>query len=233
MGSWNCCSEWVRGAETCMIKSCLLVFSIHRLEPPRFRCLLFWNSYCRCLLFWNPSVRLRGVLLRPRRTEHNTWTCHPVALLRVTVQRRRCEGPHRRALCATVRGATEHTRSGRSRRLLLLPCRDARVLPSFCPSVPPCVSLYGLESKHRHCPRPDVHSGHLSLYILLYLESLSYTRPLPLVLTVWSECLCTVFSYCCASACGPPSMVAGSPRRRLWLNMVLTTSTDPPQNKNQ
>lgn len=47
-----------------------------------------------------------------------------------------------------------------------------------------------------------------------------------MVLTVWSECLCTVFSYCCASACGPPSMVGASPRLRFQLNIVMTTLTE-------
>lgn len=55
--------------------------------------------------------------------------------------------------------------AGLSSCLLVDWSRDARALLPFCPA-----SVYGLESKHRHCPRPYIHSGHLLLYILLYLK---------------------------------------------------------------
>lgn len=100
-GSWNECSLWVRGAETCMIKSCLIVFLINRHEPHRFTCLLFWNCYYWCLLFWNPCespVHLGDVWFHPRRMEGNLWTCDPVAPAESQgLRRRRCEGPHRGA----------------------------------------------------------------------------------------------------------------------------------------
>lgn len=160
------------------IMSFCLLDQASRTEPQRFKCLLFWNCYYYCILFLNPSdspVHLCSVLLHPRWMEDlsscspaeshcsgaavgEVWRAPPESLFSSALSRK----------YITI----EHTRSGQSHRLLLLPCRDARALPSFCPSVPLSlrVSLYGLESKHRHCPWPYIHSGHLLLYILLYLK---------------------------------------------------------------
>lgn len=151
MGSWNYCSKWVRGAETCMIKSCHFVFLDQSAWAAEvqisfffFQLLLIYFSFEFVRIAIPPSQCLVTSAADGR--EHvNLSSCSPAeshcsGAAVEKVWRAPPESPFNSVWSRKYK-TVEHPRSGRSRRLLLLPCWDARVLPSFCPPVSPCVSL--------------------------------------------------------------------------------------------
>lgn len=151
----------------------------------------------------------------------NVWTCHPVALLRVSVQEKVWRAPLEK------HKTIEHTRSGAESRAS--PPAFVETLASCRPSVPLSLraSLYGPWIKAQTLSttlRPLWPS--FAVYSSRFQACLKH---FPLVLTVWSECLCTVFSYCCASARSPSPKHGGRGGRQgadFSSTWFLTTSAE-------